>query len=67
MAKFIKITGYYLSFAKIPTERFVNPDFIEKIEKSSENPNHTYLTFDAFNMMVVEKPINEVLNLLNNN
>jgi hypothetical protein len=66
MAKFIKITGYYLGFHKKFIDRYINPDFIEKIEVSNDNPNHTYLTFDAANMMVVEKPINEVLNLLNN-
>jgi hypothetical protein len=65
MAKFIKIKGYYLFFLKTPKERYINPNFIEKIEVSGDNPNHTYLTFDSTNIMVVEQPIEQVLNFLN--
>lgn len=64
MAKFIPITGYYYGFYKKPIERFINPDFIEKIERSDENPDHTFLFLKPDRIIVVEREIKEVIKLL---
>ena len=64
MAKFIKITCYYFGLRNRQMERLVNFDFIEKIEVSTENTNHSYLFYKNGGIMVVEKPITEVLTLL---
>jgi len=61
MAKFIPITGYYYGLYKKPIERFINPDFIEKIERHDENPEHTLLIFKPDRILVVEKDIKDVI------
>jgi hypothetical protein len=64
MAKFVPITGYYYGLYKRSIERFVNPDFIEKIERHDENKGHTLLIFKPDRILVVEKDIMEVIKIL---
>jgi uncharacterized protein YlzI (FlbEa/FlbD family) len=61
MAKFVNLSGYYFGYHKKNQSRFINIDHIEYVEPSSENPNQTFLIFDPQKILVIEKPVDEVM------
>jgi len=61
MAKFIHLSGYYLGLNKEKISRFYNLNHIKYVEPSSENREHTWVVFDPYRILVIEKPLIEVM------
>lgn len=61
MAKFVHLSGYYLGYHKEKKSRFYNVDHIEYVEPSRENQKHTWIVLDPDRILVIERPIDEVM------